>query len=163
VPRARPLEVAPPSAAVASTAAMSGSGPAVAVACYEISVSDGITGAVRQFTESGVSRLEQLEVLLSMYLHPEAGWDAERVTRTFTINSRTAAEALAHLHKHGLLDLVKPEPPCYRLSSRVDLAVLGQLRKNYERDRTQVINAFFACNLDSLRSFTAAFRLRRPQ
>lgn len=124
---------------------------------------DSIMRAVRQLTELGVSRLEQLEVLLSMCLHPEAGWDAERVTRAFTINARTAAEALAHLHKKGLLDLVKPEPPCYRLGSGVDLVLLGGLRKDYERDRTQVINAFFACNLDSLRSFTAAFRIRRPQ
>ena len=124
---------------------------------------DSITRAVRQLTDSGVSRLEQLEVLLNMCLHPEAGWDAERVTRAFTINARTAAEALAHLHKQGLVDLVKPEPPCYRLGTRIDLATLTGLRKDYERDRTQVINAFFACNLDSLRSFTAAFRLRRPQ
>ena len=119
--------------------------------------------AVRQLTELRVGRLEHFEVLLVLCLQPESGWDAERVSANSSLTLKTAGESLAHLHKQGLLDLVKPEPPCYRLGSRLDRGLLTRLRKDYERDRTQVINAFFTCNLDSLRSFASAFRIRRPQ
>lgn len=122
-----------------------------------------IMSAVRQLTEIGVGRLEHFEVLLVLALQPESGWDSERVRGNSSLNVKAASEALAHLHKQGLLDLVKPEPPCYRLGSRIDRELIGHLRKEYERDRTQVINAFFTCNLDSLRSFASAFRIRRPQ
>ena len=37
------------------------------------------------------------------------------------------------------------------------------LRTVYERDRIAVVNAFYACNLESLRSFASAFRIRRPK
>lgn len=125
-------------------------------------MADGVTSAIRQLTDLGVSRLEHLEVLLVMARQPEREWDAARIAANSPIRAETAGEALTHLHKRGLLDLARPEPPGYRLGARLDLGQLTQLRKDYERDRTTVMNTFFTCNLDSLRSFASAFRIRRP-
>ncbi len=98
-----------------------------------------------------------------MSRQPERGWDAQAVTSTSTISPTAAGDALTHLHKQGLVEPVPGKDACYRLGERADPPLLTQLRKDHERDRTAVTNAFFACNLDSLRSFASAFRIRRPK
>lgn len=118
---------------------------------------------MRQLTDRGVTRLEHLEVLLILSRQPERGWDAESIRSVSTISLTTAGDALAHLHKQGLVEPAPGKPSCMRLTERADVALLTQLRKDHERDRTAVTNAFFACNLESLRSFASAFRIRRPQ
>lgn len=124
-------------------------------------MSERLRTAVRQLTEVGVRRLEHLELLLVLSRPPLRDWDAGGVAACLTVPVETASEALAHLHKHELLTLVDPARARYRLAERPDLAPLAEIRTAYERDRVQVMNLFFACNLDSLRSFADAFRVRR--
>jgi hypothetical protein len=124
-------------------------------------VTDNVTTSVRQLTELGVSRVEDFELLLAMARQPERDWDPTRITGASTLTLTAAGEAFARLLKRGLVELVRPEPPAYKLGPPIDVARLLGLRKEYERDRTRVMNAFFTCNLDSLRSFASAFRIRR--
>jgi hypothetical protein len=124
-------------------------------------VIDSVTKAVRRLTEMGVGRLEDFEVLLIMSRQPEREWDATRVVAGSTITLAAVVEALGRLAKRGIVELVKPDPPSYRLGARLDVAQLVELRKHHERDRTLVVETFFTCNLDSLRSFASAFRIRK--
>lgn len=126
-------------------------------------MANNVTTTVRQLTDRGVSRLEHLEVLLVMTREAEREWNAARIAASSAIAPNTAADALAHLHGRGLLDLVEGEVPRYRLGAGLDLAGLTELSKHHERDRTPVLNAFFTCILESLRSFASAFRVRSPQ
>ncbi len=120
-----------------------------------------VTRAVRHLTEIGVARLEDFEVLLIMSRQLEREWDATRIVADSTITLAAATDAFDRLAKRGVVELVKPDPPSYRLSARIDVAQLVELRKDHERDRTLVVNIFFTCHLDSLRSFASAFRIRK--
>lgn len=124
-------------------------------------MTDSVTRAVRRLTEMGVGRLEDFEVLLIMSRQPEREWDAARLVAGSTITLAAATDALGRLAKRSIVELVKPDPPSYRLGARLDVAQLVELRKDHERDRTLVVNTFFTCNLDSLRSFASAFRIRK--
>ncbi len=117
--------------------------------------------AVRQLTDLGVRRLEHLEVLLVLGRPPVRDWEADGVATSLSVPFTSADEALAHLHKHQLVIQLDPDRARYRIADRPELAVLAQIRAAYERDRVGVMNLFFACNLDSLRSFADAFRVRR--
>ncbi|MBA3547253.1 MAG: Rrf2 family transcriptional regulator [Nannocystis sp.] len=116
---------------------------------------------MRQLNERGVSRLEHLEVLLVLSRHPGRTFDGEQVATSSTISRAVVEETLAHLHKHEMLVLVPGERPVYRLGPRSELPLLDLLRTHHERDRIAVVNAFYSCNLESLRSFASAFRIRR--
>ncbi len=124
-------------------------------------MNDRVTRAVRHLTELGVGRLEDFEILLIMSRQPDRDWDAPRVVACSTIPLAAVSEAMARLAKRGIVDTVNVEPPSYRLGARIDVPELVQLRKDHERDRTLVVNTFFTCNLDSLRGFASAFRIRK--
>ncbi len=117
--------------------------------------------AVRQLTDIGVRRLEHLELLLVVSRPPTRDWEPEAVARSLSVPVASATDALVHLHKHQLLTQADPNRARYRIADRPELSVLAEIRAAYERDRVHVMNLFFACNLDSLRSFAEAFRVRR--
>lgn len=137
-------------------------GRGTAGACYLREVSTDLTGMLRQLIARGVSRLEHLEVLLLLSRHATTNWDAERIAGSSAIPCRVGVDALAHLCKCELLEQVPGGGPTYRFGPRSELALLVELRRIYENDRVAVMNAFYACNLESLRSFASAFRIRRP-
>lgn len=117
--------------------------------------------AIRQLTDLGVRRLEHLELLLVLSRPPLRECGADEVATALSLPFTSVSEALEHLHKHGLLVQSDPSRPRYRLADRPELVVLADIRAAHQHDRVQVMNLFFACNLDSLRSFAEAFRVRR--
>lgn len=94
--------------------------------------------------------------------HPEQTWHSEQVAASSAIPLAAVKASLAHLHRHELLELVPGDHPVYRLGPRAELPLLTLIREAHRRDRIAVVNAFYACNLESLRSFASAFRIRRP-
>lgn len=82
--------------------------------------------------------------------------------RESRVDDTVAADALAHLCGCEFLELTPGERPMYRFGPRADLQLITAVRDVYDRDRISVINAFYTCNLESLRSFASAFRIRRP-
>lgn len=93
--------------------------------------------------------------------HPERRLDGEQVAASSALPRAVADATLAHLHQREWLERGPGEPPVYRLGPRSELPLLDLLRQHYERDRISVVNAFYACNIESLRSFASAFRIRR--
>lgn len=122
---------------------------------------DPVHDAIQRLIRAGVRRLEWLEVLLLMVRQPNASWDPAAVAGSSMIAHDTAATALDQLQKHGLVELVDPARAAYRLRGEAHLTDLAELRRLYERDRARVTTEFFACNLDILRDFANAFKLRR--
>ncbi len=94
--------------------------------------------------------------------HPERSLDGEQVARSSALPRAVADATLAHLHQREWFERTPGEPPVYRVGPRSELPLLDLLRQHYERDRIAVVNAFYACNIESLRSFASAFRIRRP-
>lgn len=117
--------------------------------------------AIRQLTDKGVRRLEHLELLLVLSRPPLRDWGAGEVADSLSLPFTSIQEALTHLHGHKLVLAVDPTRARYRIADRPELAMLAEIRAAHERDRVHVMNLFYACNLDSLRSFADAFRLRR--
>lgn len=117
--------------------------------------------AIRQLTDLGVRRLEHLELLLVLSRAPLRDWGADEAAAALSIPFTSVTEAFTHLRNHQLLTEVDAARSRYRVADRPELAMLAEIRAAHERDRVQVMNLFFGCNLDSLRSFAEAFRVRR--
>lgn len=124
-------------------------------------MTSNVESALRHLNERGISRLEHLEVLLALSRHPDRTCDGEQVATNTALSRAVADATLAHLHKRELLERVPGERPVYRLGPRSELPLLDLLRQHYERDRIAIVNAFYACNIESLRIFASAFRIRR--
>jgi hypothetical protein len=124
---------------------------------------DPVRDALQRLIRAGVRRLEWLEILLLMARQQAATWEPATVAAATMIAPEVASAALEQLTRDGLVERVDPGKPVYRLSSRTHLDDLAELRRVYERDRTKVTTEYFACNLDILRDFANAFKLRRGE
>lgn len=122
---------------------------------------DPVHDAILRLIGAGVRRLESLEVLLLMVRQPGATWEPAGIAAVSMIAHDTAAAALDQLQRHGLVELLEPGKTAYRLHGQAHIDDLTELRRIYERDRARVTTEFFACNLDILRDFANAFKLRR--
>jgi hypothetical protein len=123
-------------------------------------VADPVTDIVRRLTRDGVRRLEQFEVLLLMARRAAEGWTAPALARSSMLAPNAVTLALEQLHRLGFVERLPGEPPSYRLGTRIPVEELLQIRRVYERDRLRVVNEFFGSNLDVLRNFADAFKLR---
>jgi hypothetical protein len=123
-------------------------------------VGDAVTDIVHRMTRDGVRRLEQLEVLLLMVRRPADAWTALGLAESSMLSTEITASALEKLNRLGFVEQVAGEPPRYRFGARVSVDELQRLKRVYERDRQRVVNEFFGCNLDVLRNFADAFKLR---
>jgi DNA-binding IclR family transcriptional regulator len=118
---------------------------------------DPVPRIVRALIDGGVSRLEQVEVLVALSRAPESAWDAAAVARRTAVAAPQALAALATLERQGLARRAAAQRDDFSLGERADRAQLDVLRAAYDRDRSRVAHAFFAANLDHLRS-----ALRKP-
>lgn len=121
-----------------------------------------VAEAVRQLIDGGVRSLEQLEVLLVLVQDPGKSWPQAAVCRGALLAPQRVEEAARALVKAGVVARDE-QVDGLRLLDRLDVGLLRDLRAAYEHDRSLVVNAFFAGNLDSLRSFANAFKLRRRE
>jgi DNA-binding MarR family transcriptional regulator len=118
---------------------------------------------VRRLIADHIDSVEQLEILLLLYQHPERTWDAEAVARELRIASISAGERLEDMAQSGLLARKDGKPVEYRYapeSESLDAAVRG-LSTAYSERRVTVINLIFSKPVDKIRTFADAFRIRR--
>lgn len=123
-------------------------------------MADAVTDIVHRMTRDGIRRLEQIEVLLLMVRRPADAWTALGLSESSMLAKEVATDALEKLHKLTFVERIDGEPPRYRLGTKVGVDQLQQLKRAWERDRQRVVNEFFGCNLDVLRNFADAFKLR---
>lgn len=121
---------------------------------------DSVTECLRALIARGVTRLDLLEILLCLAGDPERVWGTEALAEGARVDPKRAAEALSGLARAGLVQRSSDPDGGHQLDRGLDLAALQALRGTHSRDRTRVVNTFYACNLDNLRSSVRT--LKRP-
>jgi len=122
-------------------------------------MADAVTECVRALVERGVTRLDLLEILLCLAGDPQRMWGIEAIAEGARIDPKRAAEALSGLARAGMVQTSSDPDGGHHLDRDLDLGALQALRGAHARDRLRVVNTFYACNLDNLRSSVRAFKL----
>lgn len=117
---------------------------------------------MRRLIADHIDSVEQLEILLLLYQHPERSWSAESVARELRISAMSAGDRLKDMARAGILSKVQGAEGEYRYEPDPQMgeAVAG-LATAYSERRVTVINLIFSKPVDKIRTFADAFRLRR--
>ncbi|WNG32920.1 hypothetical protein F0U61_04295 [Archangium violaceum] len=118
---------------------------------------------VRRLIAENIDSVEQLEILLLLFQHPQRTWNAESVARELRVSALSAGERLEDLNYDGLVARVDGSAGEYRYGPEtpaLDEAVRG-LATAYAERRVTVINLIFSKPVDKIRTFADAFRLRK--
>jgi predicted ArsR family transcriptional regulator len=125
---------------------------------------DEISRDVNQFIHDHIPSVEKLEVLLLLMEHTEHQWSATQVAQKLYRQATSVAAHLDVLHKDGLLTHREDRESLYRYapsSGSTDLTVRA-LDRAYRERKDAVISLIFSRPPDTLRSFSDAFRIRKP-
>ncbi len=119
--------------------------------------------AVRRFIADHIDSVEQLEILLLLFHHPERSWTAEAVARELRISALSAGDRLKDMARSTLLARVQGSEGEYRYApeNQQQGVVVAGLAAAYSERRVTVINLIFSKPIDKIRTFADAFRLRR--
>lgn len=117
---------------------------------------------MRRLIADHIDSVEQLEILLLLYQHPERSWSAESVARELRISPMSAGDRLKDMARAAILARVPGAEGEYRYAPDAQMreAVSG-LAAAYTERRVTVINLIFSKPVDKIRTFADAFRLRR--
>lgn len=117
---------------------------------------------MRRLIADHIDSVEQLEILLLLYQHPERSWSAESVARELRISPMSAGDRLKDMTRSSILSKVPGTEGEYRYTPDPQMgeAVAG-LAAAYSERRVTVINLIFSKPVDKIRTFADAFRLRR--
>jgi hypothetical protein len=126
---------------------------------------DIVMECVRALLVRGVTRLDQIEVMIAMMGEPGRTSTAGSVAEGALLSDERVADALDGLERLGLVRGVPCEPgePRFELSPDLDHAGLRVLRVVHAADRTRIANPFFACRLEALRDLASSLRRGRPE
>jgi hypothetical protein len=120
---------------------------------------------IRDFIDSHIDSVEQVEALVLMRADPKREWTAEEMAKSLYTSPESASARLGHLHRKGLLSEVRSDAVRYRYEQRTP-----RLRKAvedfveiYAQRKVAVINQIFSGAPDDVQSFADAFRFRREQ
>jgi hypothetical protein len=119
--------------------------------------------AVRRFIADHIDSVEQLEILLLLYQHPERSWTAESVARELRISVLSAGDRLKDMARAAILSRVEGGEGeyCYAPENQQLGEAVAGLATAYSERRVTVINLIFSKPIDKIRTFADAFRLRR--
>lgn len=117
---------------------------------------------MRRLIADHIDSVEQLEILLLLYQHPERSWSAESVARELRVSPMSAGDRLKDMTRAAILARVPGAEGEYRYAPERQMgeAVAG-LAAAYSERRVTVINLIFSKPVDKIRTFADAFRLRR--
>ena len=118
-----------------------------------------LTPPIVAFLESHVDSIETLEILL-LLARGKALWSPEGIAETLGLEPEVTAGRVDALVAAGL---VAREGNACRFSPAGEgtRALVGELAREYAEHRANVINVIYSANLDRLRKFADAFRLRK--
>jgi hypothetical protein len=121
----------------------------------------GLSPEVQQFLADVIDSVETLELLLLLRRSPDAFWSSEAAAQQLGIRAALSAKKLAQLGGHKLL-VRGAETGAYRYAPADDAmrAVVDELAAAYDEQRIVVINAIYSGNVERLRAFSDAFRLK---
>jgi hypothetical protein len=125
-----------------------------------------ISSGVRDFVRKHISSVHQLELLLLLKRYQDRAWTASELAREL-YTSPTAVEQNLRSFVHAKLAQSEPgqptDVPSYRyMPDDWDSQVI-ELVDAYRHYRVRVIDMIFSTTNDSLKDFSDAFRLKRPE
>jgi hypothetical protein len=119
---------------------------------------------VRQFVESYIRSLDQLEVLLLVSALPDREWSVDDVYNVVRSSPAVVAERLESFAKSGIL-VRSQEPPVYQYRPRTEEfgRAISSLSAIYKMSRHRIVELIYAPSRsdDPITSFTDAFRFRK--
>jgi hypothetical protein len=118
---------------------------------------------VRQFIDTYINSVEQLEILLLVRSDQAVDWTACRVSDALRTNERSAANRLADLAARNILVAKGESPIVYRYAPTPDSLnnTISTLATLYVHFRFRIIEAIFAKPNDYVRLYADAFRIRK--
>jgi len=117
---------------------------------------------VLQLIGECIDSLESLEALALLHRSPDTFWSADAVATQIGARADVVAQKLQQLVTAGLLALAKDSvayryaPTAPSRGEAVDLLV-----KSFANRRVDIVNAIYSSNLERLRAFSNAFRLKK--
>lgn len=123
---------------------------------------DEISSAVRELIDRHLPSMDHVQVLLHLH-HQRDGGHAEDVARAVELQGAVVAGALRDLASSGLLEQ-ESETGRYRLrpTGPADTLALEELDALYHKRPVTLVRALYDRPATVLRSFSDAFRLRKP-
>lgn len=124
----------------------------------------GLSPGVQQFLGDPIDSVETLEILLLLRRSPDTFWSSDAVAQQLAIRPQLSARKLADL-EHGKLLVRGKETGAYRYAPAEEArrAAIDELALAYEEQRIVVINAIYSGNVERLRAFADAFRLKKDE
>ena len=118
-----------------------------------------LTPQIETFLSARIDSVETLEILL-LLARGKALWSPEDIAETLGLERDDTAERLAALESARLVSResggcrFSPADPAVR-------TLVADLAREYAEHRANVINVIYSANLERLRKFAEAFRLRK--
>jgi hypothetical protein len=119
---------------------------------------------VARFLALHIRSLEQLEILMLVWSHPEQDWTAESVYNIVRSSRSSVGERLEELHGQGLLSLNRSSTPIsYRFAPNPPelVEIVAALAHEYKERRVKVVEIIYAPRTEPLKGFADAFKLRK--
>jgi hypothetical protein len=122
---------------------------------------DGLPQEVRDLIVSDFDSVESVEIVLLLRRSPQTFWAARAVAEQLGIRADIAGAKLDALGRRGILS-VGGQTGAFRYAPK-DAAVakaIDALAAAYADRRVSVINTIYSANLERLRAFSDAFRVK---
>ncbi|HEX3583682.1 MAG TPA: hypothetical protein VH087_18080 [Thermoanaerobaculia bacterium] len=117
---------------------------------------------VLQLIGECIDSLESLEALALLYRSPDTFWSADAVAAQIGARADIVGQKLQQLAAAGLLARAK-DSVAYRYAPAAVPRCEGAdlLLRAFAKRRVDVVNAIYSSNLERLRAFSNAFRLKK--
>lgn len=118
-----------------------------------------------RFVAAHIRTLEQLEVLLLVSALPDRDWTADEVYQVVKTNPGLVVQRLEEFASRGLLTAGTSNPRTYRFSPRTeDLGrQVASLSSFYKMARHKIVELIYSPEIDEMRAFSDAFRIKRRE
>jgi hypothetical protein len=117
---------------------------------------------VQKLISDCIDSVEAVEILLLLRRSPDAYWTSDAVSQQLGMQSQLASAKLRGLAENRLL-VVGGDTGAYRYAPRdaETRQAVDNLAAAYANLRIHVINTIYSANLERLRAFSDAFRLKK--
>ena len=120
-----------------------------------------LSPSLHDFIARSIDSLESLELLLLLRRSPDTYWAADAAAQQLGIKPEVARKKLMVLRDAGLLaEGAETSAFRYAPADVKTAATIDELAGAYAYQRIHVTNTIFSANLQRLRAFTDAFKLK---
>ena len=121
-----------------------------------------LSGPVRELIARCIDSVESAELLLLLHRSPETFWAAAAAAQRLAIRPEIALKKLNALANCGLLAQGSGTGAFrYAPVDQAQASLVDELAEEYAVRRISVVNTIYSANLDRLKAFTDAFKLKK--